>query len=324
MSCFNPAMLTASPEPETPPSPTHNQPMVDNPIPEESDADRIHHEELLEEQESWMRDWHTVLEQMNECFGHMQNAQVELTLDAQGAKALEDSKKEYQKLEKLVKGWKVKAVKLLREKSVVPTNNVGEPAVVEKTALVDAVPSKEVADMGVPMFLLHWRKAVFLLQLANALFSEKADAKPKPAKTKLQARNVYCTAVWYCPYQEGRPYPVTTIANNADTSGDESEVEMQVEIQDESGEKRIGDVAGEEDFVRGSKTILPCPVLPLPKQPTPAPKCKLDASEREELEALQLEVVSLWEENEELRIHMEWYGDTLIHARQHVRAQEAE
>lgn len=117
---------------------------------------------------------------------------------------------------------------------------------------------------------------------------------------------------------------VPTTANDADTSGEESEVEIQVEIQGGSAVQGVEDLVGEEDFVRGSKTIPPRPVLPLPKRPTPAPKRKLDASEREELEALRLEVASLREENEELRVRTERYGDALIHARQHARSQEAE
>lgn len=155
--------------------------------------------------------------------------------------------------------------------------------------------------------------------------------KPKPAKTKPQARTRTAPPHGATPTKKActesmssaRP-TVPTTANDADTSDGESGVEMQVEIKDRSGEKCAEEVAGEENFVRGSKTIPPRPVLPLPKRPAPVPKHKLDASEREELEALRLEVATLWEENEELHVCTERYSDTLLHARQHAWAQEAE
>lgn len=87
---------------------------------------------------------------MNECFGRAQDAQVELTLDAQGAEALDDGKKEYRKLDKLVKGVKAKVSGPPRDKSIAPANNAKEPALTEKEASAPNT-SKEVVDMGVPV-----------------------------------------------------------------------------------------------------------------------------------------------------------------------------
>lgn len=93
---------------------------------------------------------------MNECFGRMQDVQVDLMLDMQGAEALEDGKKEYQKLEKLVKGWKVKASEPPREKSLAPANNAGEPTPTDKeTVAVDT--SKEVTNVGAPVSTFPFR-----------------------------------------------------------------------------------------------------------------------------------------------------------------------
>ncbi|KAG1908769.1 uncharacterized protein F5891DRAFT_1180323 [Suillus fuscotomentosus] len=293
MSHFNPAMLTASPEPETPPSPTHDQLMMDDPVPEESPADHINHawslicetlhscaltvpdakEELLEDQEIWMRDWCAVLEQMNECFGCMQDAQVELTLDEQGTEALEDGKKEYHKLDKLVKERKVKVSESLCEKSVAPTNDAKAPVPTEKEASV-ADTWKEVTDMGVPRFggrmsttrekCMCCQKCLGLCDRLSGVqcsycvgikqgcsFSKKTEAKTKPqARTRAVLPHGAAPSKKVCTESMSSAQPTVPItANDGNTSGEESEVEMQVEIQDRSGEKGAEDVAGEENFV---------------------------------------------------------------------------
>ncbi|KAG2082174.1 uncharacterized protein F5147DRAFT_783389 [Suillus discolor] len=343
MSRFDPSMLTASPEPETPPSPTRDQPVIDDSIPEESNEDRINHawslicetlrscaltapaakEELMEDQETWMRDWRTVLEQMNKCFGRAQDVQVELTLDAQGAQALEDGKKEYWVLERLMRGWTVKATEPPREKSAAPTNDAGVTTTVEKEALPAAMLAKEVANMGIPVSTsVVGRMSVTKEKCARCQnrtgmcdgspgvrcsycagvkqacsFSRKAEPKAKP-----QARTRTTPPRGAAPAKKARTGSMSLARPTVPATT----------------------VEGAESSESESETVLPRPVLPLPKQSVPMPKRKLDASERDELEALCIEVASLQEENVELRARTKRYGETLIHAHQYVRVQEAE
>ncbi|KAG2081754.1 uncharacterized protein F5147DRAFT_805807 [Suillus discolor] len=208
---------------------------------------------------------------MSKCFGHAQDSQVKLTLDAQGMEALEDSKKEYQMLERLVKGWKAKVIKPPHEKSVVPANNAGDTTAVEKESLPAAAPAKEVTNMGIPfawhqMLLLCWHKAgVFVHQtkLKAKPQARTCTALPQGAAPTKKVRTSSMILAW--------PMIPAMTTNDVEPSESEPEVEMEVEIQE--------GIDDNEDF--------------------------------------------LWGENEELRICTKWYGEVLIHACQHVRAQEA-
>ncbi|KAG2081884.1 uncharacterized protein F5147DRAFT_783496, partial [Suillus discolor] len=327
---FNPSMLAATPEPETPPSPSGNQQTADAPPAERSLADCVNDAwrgicesmrvcvltildakpELLEEQETWMRQWNTSLEQLNDCYTCAQVIQLELLLSDEDLAALAEGKKGCRALEKLVKGWKAKAVEPVCEKSAVPPS-----AVVEGSGAAPAPTTRqtEVMDMaacpllGKNVCVARIAAACVTVRLASAaltasdpsrdvhsLAEPKLKAKPLArVRTALPHGAAPTKKVRTGSMSSARPTIVTT-ANDVVSSEGESKVEIEVEIVEEKGKKQAeedteAEVEEVEEFVRRSTTIPPCPVRPIPKRPVPAPKRKLDLGEREELDALRTE-----------------------------------
>ncbi|KAG1829444.1 hypothetical protein EV424DRAFT_1535775 [Suillus variegatus] len=136
MAPFTAAMLTTTPSPEPEPvAQGHSEDARMEDTNTESNTDRLFgawttiltslegcvmtapdlKPELLEDQEMWLREWHSVLATLNGCSEHAGVLGVELDMSDKGAEFLKQGRKSCKEIEAVIKEWKVKAIEAVPE-----------------------------------------------------------------------------------------------------------------------------------------------------------------------------------------------------------------
>ncbi|KAG2099596.1 uncharacterized protein F5147DRAFT_763050 [Suillus discolor] len=109
--------------------------------------------ELLEDQEMWMREWHSVLATLNGCSERAGVLGVELDMDEKGAEFLKQGRKGCKEIEALVKGWKAKAIETVPEappkRAVRATDATGAEARTTDASGTDVAEQRKVGRMSV-------------------------------------------------------------------------------------------------------------------------------------------------------------------------------
>ncbi|KAG2101390.1 uncharacterized protein F5147DRAFT_812390 [Suillus discolor] len=174
MPPFTAAMLNATPSPEPEPvaqGHPEDAPMADASA--ESNTDRLLSAwasslvsleacvmaapdlkpELLEDQEMWMREWHSVLATLNGCSERAGVLGVELDMDEKGAEFLKQGRKGCKEIEALVKGWKAKAIETVPEappkRAARATDATGAEARATDASGTDVAEQRKVGRMSV-------------------------------------------------------------------------------------------------------------------------------------------------------------------------------
>ncbi|KAG2111339.1 uncharacterized protein F5147DRAFT_772058 [Suillus discolor] len=350
---FNPSMLTASPSPSPSPEPEErpleggNASVDDTTLddaapkePEESESDRVEHSwaamlntmrvcmdtappskpELLEEQESWLRDWNVPMSDMTVVYERACAASLHVSLNDVDAVTLAEGRIAAKMLMRVVKAWKEKA-----EESVVTVHparadkgKVKEVVVVgEKT--VEKAAELVLTDMG----RLHLGGRMTATSVNRpAEHCERCTASGAKCvviyvggrcEACIKARKV-CSFVATknkgrapaAPKRKAPPSVQTTAPDMA-----ESEVEI------------VGEATADEPAVGPSKAIVvQQPKRALDSDAAPVVKCpRLEADL--ELEEARVEAVHLRDENAKLRVQNDQYRLALINMRQHTRIQES-
>ncbi|KAG2338266.1 hypothetical protein BDR05DRAFT_1004404 [Suillus weaverae] len=354
MTNFDLAMLTASPSPEPEPEalPLSATALVSQ---EESAETRItqtwhaicdqvctliltvpdSHSELIEEQESWMWKWSSLLVHvLSNLFTMGRQPKFPFAWRVK-IPQLSRGRKSHCTLEKLVKSWKVKAILLAVEEpkvtTVRPIAHVAE-VVLPAAGSSSKAPTEEEEritppDMGEPVS--GGRKSV----PAAPRCERCVDAKLCCIAKKGKCCNACVHARKGCSFISKRKAPaaptahVTKVAKArestvkstkcvaASTAGgdaDESSSEAEVEI--------VGERIAKEKVVCGSLTIPPRAIKPLPAHPAPAPlsKGKAKAVDSEEVFALALA------ENADLKEEVAHLKEVLAQVHFHAHTEQAE
>ncbi|KAG1776130.1 hypothetical protein EV702DRAFT_1198436 [Suillus placidus] len=256
--------------------------------------------ELIEEQESWMREWSSLLMSMTACGKDGAAAKVPLHMEGEDTTALASGRKSHCTLEKLVKSWKAKPILPAVEEPEVATAcpiarvaevvlpaagssskapaeeeehvtppDMGEPSVPAVPRCVRCVDGKLhcVGEKG-----KHCDACAHARKGCSFVPKRKAPAVPTAHATKA-AKACESTV------ESTKHVATSTVGGDTDES---SSSEAEVEI--------IGEHVAEEKVIRGSRTIPPRPIKPLPVHPTPAPlsKGKAKAVDTKEVLALAL------------------------------------
>ncbi|KAG1765517.1 hypothetical protein EV702DRAFT_1050994 [Suillus placidus] len=354
MTNFDLAMLTASPSPEPEPEalPLSATALVSQEESAETRitwtwrtiCDQVHtlvltvpdvRGELIEEQESWMREWSSLLMSMTACGKDGAAAKVPLHMEGEDTAAFASGCKSHRTLEKLVKSWKAKAILPAVEEPEIatacPIARVVE-VVLPAAGSSSKAPAEEEEritppDMGEPVS--GGRKSV----PAAPRCERCVDAKLRCVAKKGKHCDTCAHARKGCSFVPKRKAPaapaarVTKVAKArkstvestkhvaASTAGgdvDESSSEAEVEI--------VGERVAEEKVIRGSLTIPPRTIKPLPVCLAPAPlsKGKAKAVDSEEVLALALA------ENTDLKEEVARLKEVLAQVRFHVRTEQAE
>ncbi|KAG1880696.1 hypothetical protein C8R48DRAFT_668106 [Suillus tomentosus] len=170
---FNPSMLTASPSPSPEPeecpqdggNALTNDTTFDDPAPSELEEseDRIQHAWAapLEEQESWLHDWNTTMNDMNAIFKWAHAANTHMLLENTDTVDLDKGKAAAKSLTKAIKALKQKAEESAltvcpahaeKEKKVETLKAVDKGKGKEKVAEPEKATLPIVTDMGHPRF----------------------------------------------------------------------------------------------------------------------------------------------------------------------------
>ncbi|KAG1776263.1 hypothetical protein EV702DRAFT_1198281 [Suillus placidus] len=347
MTNFDLAMLTASPSPSPSPEalPLSTTALVSQEESAETRITRTWHAicdqvrtlvltvpdargELIEEQESWMQEWSSLLMSMTACGKDGAAAKVPLRMEGEDTAALASGRKSHRTLEKLVKSWKAKAILPAVEEPEVATAHVAE-VVLPAAGSSSKAPAEEEEhitplDMGEPVS--GGRKSV----PAAPRCERCVDAKLHCVFEKGKRCDACAHARKGCSFVPKRKAPaarITKVAKAhestiestkrvaASTAGgdvDESSSEAEVKI--------VGEHVAKEKVVRGSLTIPPHAIKPLPARPAPAPlsKGKAKAVDSEEVLALALA------ENADLKEEVAHLREVLAQVRFHACTEQAE
>ncbi|KAG1776682.1 hypothetical protein EV702DRAFT_1198052 [Suillus placidus] len=291
--------------------------------------------ELIEEQESWMQEWSSLLMSMTACGKDGAAAKVPLRMEGEDTVALASGRKSHRTLEKLVKSWKAKAIlPAVEEPEVATARPIAH--VTEVVLPVAGSSSKAPAEeeeritppnMGEPVS--GGRKSV----PAAPRCERCVDAKLRCVTEKGKCCDACAHARKGCSFVPKRKAPAVPAARvakvakarestvestkhvAASTAGgdaDESSSEAEVEI--------VGERVAEEKVIRSSLTIPPRAIKPLPTRPAPAPlsKGKAKAVDSEEVLALALA------ENMDLKEEVAHLKEVLMQVRFHARTEQAE
>ncbi|KAG1768440.1 hypothetical protein EV702DRAFT_1050024 [Suillus placidus] len=351
MTNFNLAMLTASPSPELEPEalPLSATALISQEETAETCITRTWcaicdqvrtliltvldaRGELIEEQESWMQEWSSLLMSMTVCGKDGAAAKVPLRMEGKDTAALASGCKSHRTLEKLVKSWKAKAILPAVEEPEVatarPIARVVE-VVLPAAGSSSKAPAEEEEhitplDMGEPVS--GGRKSV----PAAPRCERCVDAKLHCVFEKGKCCNACAHARKGCSFVSKRKAPAACVTKVAKarkstvestkrvaastTGGDANESSSEAEV------KIVGEHVAEEKFVRGSLTIPPCAIKPLPARPAPAPlsKGKAKAVDSEEILTLVLA------ENADLKEEVAWLKEVLAQVCFHARTEQAE
>ncbi|KAG1778113.1 hypothetical protein EV702DRAFT_1196524 [Suillus placidus] len=373
MTTFDPAMLTVSPSPSPSPSPEALSLSTTALVLQEESAetritrtwcaicDRVctlvltvldARDELIEEQELWMREWSSLLVCVLDLFlafstnislddydclwQRWGSAKVCLHMEGEDTKALASGCKSHRTLEKLVKGWKAKAILPAVEQPEVAT---ARPVARAVEVVLPAAGSSSKApveeeehvtppDMGEPA--PGGRKSVPAAPRCERCVDGKLDCiaeKGKCCDACAHARKG-CSLVPTRKAPKAAPTAHTTkiakackstieltkhVAASA-TGGDADESSSEAEV------KIIGERAAEEKVIRGSCTIPPCAIKPLPAHAPPAPLSKGKAKAIDSEEVLALTFL----ENVDLKEEVAWLKEVLASVRYHARTEQVE
>ncbi|KAG2343960.1 hypothetical protein BDR05DRAFT_947724 [Suillus weaverae] len=274
MTIFDSSMLTASPSPSPEPEglPSSATGLI---MQEESEetrimrtwrtiCDQVHtiiqmvpdaHDELIEKQESWMREWSVLLMSMTACGKTAQELKIPLHMEGEDSKALAYGRKSHCSLEKLIKSWKAKAILPVKESPEVTTAcpvqcavEVASP-VAESSSKAPAPAEEEECvipeDMGEP----------------GASLCQHLQAKRK-AHTVPTAHASKVTKAHESTVKSMKHVPASTIDSDADKSSSNGKIKV------------VGEHTTEEKIICGARIILPHPTKPLPIHAAPAPLSK--------------------------------------------------
>ncbi|KAG1782523.1 hypothetical protein EV702DRAFT_1192195 [Suillus placidus] len=288
--------------------------------------------ELIEEQESWMWEWSSLLMSMTACGKDGAAAKVPLHMEGEDTAALMSGRKSHRTLEKLVKSWKAKAIlPVVEEPEVVtarPIVHVAE-VVLPAAGSSSKAPAEEEEritppNMGEPVS--GGRKSVPAVPRCECC----VDAKLRCVVEKGKCCDACAHARKGCSFVPKRKAPAACIAKvtkarestvestkrvAASTAGgdaDKSSSEAEVEI--------VGERIAEEKVIRGSLTIPPRTIKPLPACPAPAPLSKGKAKAADSEEVLALVLV----ENADLKEEVARLKEVLAQVRFHARTKQAE
>ncbi|KAG1827668.1 hypothetical protein EV424DRAFT_1537250 [Suillus variegatus] len=337
MAPFTAAMLTTTPSPE--PEPVVQGHCEDTRMEDantESDTDRLFgawtailtslegcvmtapdlKPELLEDQEMWLREWHSVLATLNGCSERAGVLGVELDMSDKGAEFLKQGRKSCKEIEAAIREWKTKAIEAVPEappKRAAHTTGASE---VEARA-TDASGGDAGKKRGAG------RKPVAKAQRCGSCISKGLECGGAPGRrcppcdvskracTFSKPRNSDGAKARPRKPMPKRPAPgsaketASSIAFGEEEESDGSEMEVEI----------VGERTVEEKVVRASRDIPVRAVDPL--APGSAPKGKGKFKDpAEELEEVLAESTRLKEQNARLRA-------TSLDMRQYARAQQA-
>ncbi|KAG1769046.1 hypothetical protein EV702DRAFT_1251635 [Suillus placidus] len=281
------------------------------------------HGELIEEQESWMQEWSSLLMSMTACGKDGAAAKVPLRMEGEDTAALASGHKSHRTLEKLMKSWKAKAILPAVEGPKVATARPIAHAPAEEEDRITP------PDMGGPVS--GGRKSVPVAPKCECCVDAKLHCvfeKGKCCDACAHARKgcsfvpflsqkegsqgcAYCVRCQNCEstVESTKRVAASTTGGDADES---SSSEAEVEI--------VGERIAEEKVIRGSLTIPPCAIKPLPARPAPAPlsKGKAKAVDSEEVLALALA------ENADLKEEVAQLKEVLAQVHFHAHTKQAE
>ncbi|KAG1834724.1 hypothetical protein EV424DRAFT_1341068 [Suillus variegatus] len=382
---FNPSMLTALPSPS--PSPEErpqdggdastNDATLDDPAPkepEESEADRVARAwaavlismrayvkthpplqpTLLEEQELWLHDWNTVMNDMNTVFEWARAADAHVLLENSDAVDLDKGKAAVKLLTKAIKAIKQKAeesvliaclVRVEKEKgpeaSKAADKGKGKATETEKDAppvVADAGRPRFGGRLTIPSTTTHPEvpcarcastdslcvlndtssqcNGCTKAKKACSFVSDKAKERtPAAAKVKAVAPKAKTPVLMPAPKAK------TLVSAVAPTAGSVTDT---APVVGDSDVEIIGESTADENAVGGSRTIVvQRPKRPLAACPAPAPKrprLNLEA----QLEESRIEAAQLRIRNAKLEAEVAKWRGTVVDLRQHSRMQEAE
>ncbi|KAG1782279.1 hypothetical protein EV702DRAFT_1231395 [Suillus placidus] len=288
--------------------------------------------ELIEEQESWMWEWSSLLMSMTACGKDGAAAKVPFRMEGKDTAALASGRKSHRTLEKLVKSWKAKAIlPAVEEPEVATVRPIVR--VVEVVLLAAGSSSKAPAeeeecitppDMGESVS--GGRKSVPVAPRCERCVDAKLHCifeKGKRCDACAHARKG-CSFVSKRKAPAARVTKVTKAREStvestkrvaASTAGgdvDESSSEAEVEI--------VGERIAKEKVIHGSLTMPPRAIKPLPACPAPARlrKSKAKAVDSEEVLALTLA------ENMDLKEEVARLKEVLAQVRFHAHTEQVE